>query len=300
MKNCDESQASSMSQEEDFGIGTDNSEDVDPVQFNIDESANCKANTATYGEGSESDDSSDSEDTGTKTLASEILNRFQKWLESLLDAIKIRDVFLGERADEKYSPATIKSSLTSLQHYCSYLLGDQPSDVIFNTEDVIGSREKLRRWSYSYTKETMRRRWEKHEEDVSVLITPEKIKDCDASQASRDAVIILGELGGNTVVEMNQSKYTLVRDYLIAQIMIDNVNCAGVVSAMTVKEFQRARVEDERYVVRVLKHKTVDTYGPPRVVLTKFLCSYINVFIKQMRPLLHAALSYGKQALFLS
>ena len=83
-------------------------EDVDPVQFNIDESANCKANTATYGEGSESDGSSDSVDTGTKTLASEILNRFQKWLESLLDAIKIRDVFLGERTDEKYSPATIK------------------------------------------------------------------------------------------------------------------------------------------------------------------------------------------------
>lgn len=97
-----------MSQEEDFGIGTDNLEDVDPVQFNVDKSANCKANTATYVEGFESDGSSDSEDTGTKTLASEILNRFQKWLESLLDAIKIRDVFLGERTDEKYSPATIK------------------------------------------------------------------------------------------------------------------------------------------------------------------------------------------------
>lgn len=97
-----------MSQEEDFGIGTDNLEDVDPVQFNVDKSANCKANTVTYGEGFESDGSSDSEDTGTKTLAAKILNRFQKWLESLLDAIKIRDVFLGERADEKYSPATIR------------------------------------------------------------------------------------------------------------------------------------------------------------------------------------------------
>ena len=123
----------------------------------------------------------------------------------------------------------------------------------------------------------MRRRWEKHEEDVSVLITPEKIKDCDASQASRDAVIILGELGGNTVVEMNQS-----------------MNRAGVVSSMTVEEFQRARVERERYVFRVLKHKTMDTHGPAQVVLTKLLYSYINVFIKQMRPRLPAALSVGK------
>ena len=73
-----------------------------------------------------------------------------------------------------------------------------------------------------------------------------------------------------------------------------------MVSSMTVEEFQRARVEDERYVVRVLKHKTVDTHGPARVVLTKLLYSYINVFIKQMRPRLPAALSDGKQALFLS
>ena len=146
----------------------------------------------------------------------------------------------------------------------------------------------------------MRRRWEKHEEHVSLLITPEKTKEFDASQASRNAVFILGELGGNTVVEMNPSKYTLVRDYLIAHMMIDNANHAGVVSSMTVEEFQRARVEDERYVVRILKHKTVDTHGPARAVLTKLLYSYINVFIKQMRPRLPAALSDGKQALFLS
>ena len=146
----------------------------------------------------------------------------------------------------------------------------------------------------------MRRRWEKHEEDVSVLITPEKTKEFDASQASRNAVFILGELGGNTVVEMNPSKYTLVRDYLIAHIMIDNASHAGVVSSMTVEEFQRARVERERYVFRVLKHKTMDTHGPAQVVLTKLLYSYINVFIKQMRPRLPAALSVGKQALLLS
>ena len=69
---------------------------------------------------------------------------------------------------------------------------------------------------------------------------------------------------------------------------------------MTAEEFQRARVERERYVFRVLKHKTMDTHGPAQVVLTKLLYSYINVFIKQMRPRLPAALSDGKQALFLS
>ena len=41
-------------------------------------------------------------------------------------------------------------------------------------------------------------------------------------------------------MEITQAMYTLVRDYLIAQIMIDNANRAGVVAFMTVKEFQRA------------------------------------------------------------
>lgn len=34
-------------------------------------------------------------------------------------------------------------------------------------------------------------------------------------------------------MELTQAMYTLVRDYLIAQIMIDNVNRAGVVAFMT-------------------------------------------------------------------
>ena len=34
--------------------------------------------------------------------------------------------------------------------------------------------------------------------------------------------------------------------------MIDNANRAGVVAYMTVQEFQRARPQDDRHVVRVL------------------------------------------------
>ena len=54
---------------------------------------------------------------------------------------------------------------------------------------------------------------------------------------------------------MTQADYTLLRDYLISQIMIDNANRAGVVAYMTVQEFQRARPQDDKHVVRVLKHE---------------------------------------------
>ena len=71
-------------------------------------------------------------------------------------------------------------------------------------------RDKFKRWSASYKRDTTRRRWEKHEEEVSFLITPEKINEFDKSQASRDAIIILGQLCGGDIAEMNQKKYTLV------------------------------------------------------------------------------------------
>ena len=121
------------------------------------------------------------------------------------------------------------------------------------------------------------------EEDVSALITPDKVNDFGRSQAVRDAVIILGELSGAHHAEITQAKYTLVRDYLIAQIMIDNANRAGVVAYMTVQEFQRAKSEDDRHVVRVLQHKTVDTHGLAQIVLTNHLYNHLKIFLREMR-----------------
>lgn len=106
---------------------------------------------------------------------------------------------------------------------------------------------------------------------------------CGSNQALRDAVIISGELSGAHHAEITQAKYTLVRDYLIAQIMIDNANRARVVAYMTVQEFQRARTEDDRHVVRVLQHKTVDTYGPAQIVLTNHLYNHLKIFLREMR-----------------
>ena len=205
-------------------------------------------------------------------------------LQSLVDTKKIRDVFLRQYAEVKYLPATIKSYLMSLQHYCSFLLGEKPaSGGTFEKDDVISLREKLRNWSASYKRDTTRRRWEKMEEDLSALITPDKINAFDRSQAVRDAIILLGKLSEAHNIELTQAQYTLVRDYLIAQIMIDNANRAGVIVYMTVQQFERARCEGDRHVVRVLRHKTVDAHGPAQIVLTSHLYNHLKIFLKEMR-----------------
>ena len=222
-----------------------------------------------------------------------------KGLECLLHKKEIRDVFLPN-AKEKYHPATITSYLTSLQHFCFFLLEDNPSDVNFEKDNIIILRDKLKKWSASYKRDTTKCRWERHEEDVSALITPETVKAFETSQATRDAVVILGKLSGKHNMEITQARYTLVRDYLIAQIMIDNANRSGVVAFMTVQEFRRAKMEDDRYVVKVLEHKTVDTHGPAQVVLTVHLYNCLDIFLKEMCSKLPCAQMEGKQPLFLS
>ena len=102
-------------------------------------------------------------------------------LASLVDQKLIRTVFLGKYAT-KYCATIIKSYLMSLQHYCSFLLADQQQGVRFEKDVVIRLREKLKRWSTSYKNETTKRKWEKME-DVSVLITPEKIHAFEKSHA---------------------------------------------------------------------------------------------------------------------
>jgi len=83
--------------------------------------------------------------------------------------------------------------------------------------------------------------------------------------------------------------------------MIDNANRAGVVAYMTVQEFQRARSEDDRHVVRVLQHKTVDTHGPAQIVLTNHLYNHLNIFLTEMHSKLPVKESAeGSDKFFLS
>lgn len=67
--------------------------------------------------------------------------------------------FFRQFADVKYLSATIKSYLMSLQHYCSFLLGEKPASGDAFEKDNVSLREKLRNWSASYKCDTTRRRW---------------------------------------------------------------------------------------------------------------------------------------------
>lgn len=146
----------------------------------------------------------------------------ERRVTSLLDCSLLNDKFV-KYAEQKYVPQTIKSYFMSLRHFYSYVLAEKP-EIDATTELVTQMMEKIKRWSSSYKRSSQKRKWEKMEEDRVELVTPEKIQQFERSQAARDAVILLGKLSGAHSIEITQSQYTLLRDFLLVQISIDNAN----------------------------------------------------------------------------
>ena len=205
---------------------------------------------------------------------------------SLLDTNLVSSVFLETYVKEKnYEAGTTKSYLMSLRHFYSFLLSDNSDDVTFNADDVRAAMERIRLWSTSFKRETCTRRWKKLEEDEMNRLKPEDVKAFERSDAAREAIKTIGDFANpeNRPV-LNQNKYILVRDFLLAQIFIDNANRPGVLSFMTMDEFHNMRMEGDGSVISVMKHKTAHIHGPAYIVLSQKLKGWLTLFVQVMRP----------------
>lgn len=104
-------------------------------------------------------------------------------LESLFDVKLIMDTFLTY-ANKKYHATTIKSYLMSLQHFCSFVISEEPRQLVVKKEFLLSIKETLQRWSASYSRQQAKRRWEKMEDDIDSLIAPEKIQQFERIEQS--------------------------------------------------------------------------------------------------------------------
>lgn len=161
-------------------------------------------------------------------------------------------------------------------------------------------REKVARWSSALCKGCSKRHWEKMEEDLHSLISPEQIGEFERSKAARDAICLLGQLSGAHSINITQSQYTLIRDFLLVEILIDNANRAGALSSMKMEEFNRVSKHGEEHVVLVKDHKTIQTNGPARIVLSQKLHSWIDIFIRGVRSKVPGLTAAPKESVFLT
>ena len=218
---------------------------------------------------------------------------------SLYDSQVINDKFLEGHAKKYYHPKTTQSYLMSLRHFYAFSLTGEFCGGI-SKEQIVALKEKVSRWSSSFRHSSAKRHWEKLEEDLHSLISPEQINEFERSEASRDAICLLGQLSGAHCITITQAQYTLVRDFLIVEISVDNANRAGAIANMTIGEFKRRRKEDEDNVILIKNHKTLESHGPARIVLSAKLDSWMAIFVRDVRSQLTGVTNYDESRVFLT
>lgn len=132
------------------------------------------------------------------------------------------------------------------------------------------------------------------------MITPEDMSKFKTSEPAVSAVKILGSVAINRNMPLSQHEYTLVRDYLLCEIVLSNTNRPGVLAHMSKKHLLEARLVDDHYVVTVPDHKTTSVHGPAKIVLTQTLHSWLMVFIKKIVPFIPQGSSAEADNAFLS
>ena len=284
-------------------------------------------------EGAASDDSSDS-DHCRNNETENVLQQFKFWLEGVdggrreektakqyvsqvrvaLNAVSpttqaisclvmtnlVRDHWLNELEKNK-RPGTCKAYLGSLSKFLRFLMLERPKGVDVDESEIRAAKEQVHEWMSSYKKPIARRMWEKKMEDFDNLISADDIRRFDVSEPSRKAVQIIEQYSRDAPSSYpTQTDYTLVRDFFLTTLCINNACRAGPLANMTLGEFRRAKKEGEQYVVRVLNHKTVDTHGPASVVVSASLYNWLVIYLSKMRNSLNGAKFDENEVVFLS
>ena len=159
------------------------------------------------------------------------------------------------------------------------MVAKKPESVDVDPALVQQIQEKAPLWSMLYKKDSKRQHLEKMDNDLSNLVTPEMVNEYDRSEAARSAVDLLEELSGAHSLQVNQSIYTFVRDFVLLEITIANAHHSGVLANMTLEEYKAAKRVDDSMVISIKDPKTVDTHGPARVVLSLSLFSYLRLYV---------------------
>ena len=230
-----------------------------------------------------------------------LLHTIDEKLELLLlfDDHLINDKFLEGHAKEMYTPKTTQSYLMSLRHFYSFTLAGVVG-VSVSKEKVISLKDKVARWSSSYRVESQKRHWEKMTQDFQALLTPQQIKEFERSKATRDAISLLGQLAGAHNIVLTKTQYTLIRDFLLVEISIDNANRAGALANIMLGEFASMSKQNDDYAVLVMKSKTLSTHGPARIVLSFKLKRWLDIFIREVWSQVTASSNSPDSSLFLS
>ena len=155
--------------------------------------------------------------------------------------------------------------------------------------------KKCGQWCKSLRKEVKERFWEKEEEDLARLITPEKVQEFACNQ-----VKIIGDLigKGQNSTSLSPIEYCDLRNFLFIHLLSQNGHRSGVITNSTLDEYKEISCVDETYMISVKDHKTYSQHGPANLCFNESLKGWLDIYVEHARQ--QVVNGIGSPCLFLN
>ena len=199
---------------------------------------------------------------------------WKTWAKPLLDSKKVR-------------PGTIRASLTSIIKFLQYIVDVTEHQVEgvphVDHQIVLSIRQVVPRliaMGSSVSQLYAHEKWEQVLEDQMRAINPEDTRRMSETTPARRAMTILLRAATHP---LERKDFLEVRDFLIARIGLENGQRPGPLETARLRDFERIKEIDGKYVMYVARHKNSKA-GPAPLTMTSNVRSNLEVFIKKIRP----------------
>lgn len=115
-------------------------------------------------------------------------------------------------------------------------------------------------------------------------LTQDYLKEIQNTDASKTAIKLLGQALEGHVLDQNE--FSLVRDFLITTVLIENGSRPGTLETAKVSRFKMAAyvADDKTYTILVDEHKTTRHQGPAELTINERNFNYLKIYVNYIRP----------------
>ncbi|XP_065671436.1 uncharacterized protein LOC136089389 [Hydra vulgaris] len=195
----------------------------------------------------------------------------------------LRDKYLNEIFH--LDPGSKKKYLFSIINLCNFFLTDEIAKKLIDSvtiDRVVTTKNKLIDWRRNYNRQDRKNFWTRQERNHNSLVTKEEISLYMNSKSANLANTLFLFFEENQRL-VTQTEYISMRDHLFVIIHFSNAHRSGVSANVTIKEFEKAVVVDEKYIISVKNHKTFEKYGHANISFTKDEFQWLHTFVYKIR-----------------
>jgi len=161
------------------------------------------------------------------------------------------------------APSTIIDKLRNLRLFIEYLSTDSSQNIGKKCDLILKWLQKRAKTLRKDLKKQQMVNALRGEHEVDNATNPKDFWNNDKVKGDVNTILHKAECN----INITTTEHSTVLAYLAANLMYKNSQRPGVVENMTIKEYTNRRNDENKAIIRVLKHKTAASTGPANIVV---------------------------------